>query len=440
MTASSQGLHPRNDQSKSYVSARGARGLAASIVFTSLATIFVLARLYTRTKLIKRIEANDWMIIIALILSYVFMAFFVVEALNGIGMHYVDIPSDIYINQMKAFWVTIPFYNAALLCAKASILMQYFRIFPSRRMRHACWVMLAILATYGTWAVLSAFLNCVPVAKFWDPSVPGSCLSSTGLWFSNAGMHIATDLAILVIPIPALAKLELPKKQRVALILIFAMGGFVCITSICRLVSLKKISDSSDPTYDNVAAAAWSAVECNVGIICACLPTLRPLVARIIPQLLSLKSDRHARRGNSRSNTKYKSKSKSDIHPASSYWDLPGGVGVSTTITTHVDEIEDRIYDGTNGDRFTGSKYKCGYAFGVPLVAGLASTQARVYVGSEQGDQNAARTSDEKIKAERIKERDFCGNKDGDVIVKTEVRTGSSSSAPLVDERQSHDR
>lgn len=38
-------------------------------------------------------------------------------------------------------------------------------------------------------------------------------------------MHIATDLAILIIPIPALAALELPKKQRVALISIFALGG-----------------------------------------------------------------------------------------------------------------------------------------------------------------------------------------------------------------------
>lgn len=40
-------------------------------------------------------------------------------------------------------------------------------------------------------------------------------------------------------------------------------------------------------TDDNVAAASWSAVECNVGIICACLPTLRPLISRIMPRLLS---------------------------------------------------------------------------------------------------------------------------------------------------------
>lgn len=85
--------------------------------------------------------------------------------------------------------------------------------------------MIGMLATYGTWAVLSAFLNCIPVAKFWDPSLPGFCLSSKGLWFSNASMHIATDLAILLIPLPALTALDLPRRQKIALISIFALGG-----------------------------------------------------------------------------------------------------------------------------------------------------------------------------------------------------------------------
>lgn len=81
----------------------------------------------------------------------------------------------------------------------------------------------------------------------------------------------------------------------------------VGITSIIRLASLKVIADSSDPTCksstelsynitsnlilccadDNVGAATWSSIECNTGIICACLPTLRPLISRILPRFLS---------------------------------------------------------------------------------------------------------------------------------------------------------
>ena len=129
------------------------------------------------------------------------------------------------IEPKQAFWLTIPFYNAAVLCAKASILMQYFRVFPTQRMRIVCWIMISILALYGTWAVISAFLNCIPVAKFWDPTIEGFCLSKPGLWFSNASMHIATDIAILIIPIPALMSIDVPKKQRIALMMMFALGG-----------------------------------------------------------------------------------------------------------------------------------------------------------------------------------------------------------------------
>lgn len=92
-------------------------------------------------------------------------------------------------------------------------------------MRIISWTMIALLATYGTWCVVSAFLTCLPIAKFWDPSIPGYCLSRKGLWFSNAAMHIVTDLAILVIPVPALVGLDLPRRQKVALITIFALGG-----------------------------------------------------------------------------------------------------------------------------------------------------------------------------------------------------------------------
>ncbi|KUM65522.1 hypothetical protein ACN42_g1566 [Penicillium freii] len=277
----------RRDNDGIFMSARGAQGLIVSVVFTALATCFVGMRMYTRMKLMNRVEANDWMVIIALVNSYIFMALDIIEAVSGMGVHFKDIPPGIFLRQMKAFWLTIPFYNAAVLCAKASILMQYFRVFPTHRMRVVCWTMITILAIYGTWAVISAFLNCIPVAKFWDDSIKGYCLNKTKLWFSNASMHISTDVAILVIPIPALMAVDLPRKQKLALMIMFALGGFVCITSIIRLLSLKQISDSTDPTYDNVGAASWSAIECNTGIICACLPTLKPLVARIFPNMIS---------------------------------------------------------------------------------------------------------------------------------------------------------
>ncbi|KAL1867036.1 hypothetical protein Plec18167_008827 [Paecilomyces lecythidis] len=289
MNRSGRILLPR-ETTRTIVSARGARALACSLIFTSLATCVVAARIYTRRKIMRKIEPNDWMVMIALLFSYLFLGFFIGETVYGMGVHEAQIPPSTLKMQMQNFWITVPMYNTAVICAKASILMQYFRVFPTRGMRIACWVMITVLAIYGTWAVLSGYLNCIPVAKFWDPTIPGYCLDMEALWFSNASMHIATDIVILVMPLPALRSLDLPQRQKLALMGIFAVGGFVCVTSIFRLLSLKVIAQSSDPTYDNVGAATWSAIECNVGIICACLPTLRPLISRVLPRFLSTRS------------------------------------------------------------------------------------------------------------------------------------------------------
>jgi hypothetical protein len=64
------------------------------------------------------------------------------------------------------------------------------------------------------------------------------------------------------------------------------------LVSILRLQSLVAISNSSDPTYDNPPAATWSSVETNIGIICSCLPCLRPLVTRYMPGVFASTTSR----------------------------------------------------------------------------------------------------------------------------------------------------
>jgi hypothetical protein len=92
-------------------------------------------------------------------------------------------------------------------------------------MRLACSIILSVIGVYGTWAFISAWLNCLPVAKFWNESLDGYCLNKEGLWFSNSALHILSDLIILILPMPVLKSLQLPKKQKMALMAVFALGG-----------------------------------------------------------------------------------------------------------------------------------------------------------------------------------------------------------------------
>ncbi|KAJ5634528.1 hypothetical protein N7528_002370 [Penicillium herquei] len=271
---------------------RGHAALVISIVFTTLATFFVAIRIYTRAVMVKQMGADDYAILIGLAFSWGFFGLFVGEVYHGMGAHYAFIPHGIYVTQMLCFWASVPIYQTSLISTKMSILLQYRRVFSTTpRMRLACNLLIGFLALYGTWTIISAWANCVPVAKFWDPSRKGFCFNKEALWFSNSGIHILTDIMILIYPMPVIRSLQLPRKQKYALMGVFALGGFVVITSILRLKSLLVISHSKDPTHDNVGAAEWSAIECNVALICAALPSTRAFLSKLLPHIFSTRSN-----------------------------------------------------------------------------------------------------------------------------------------------------
>lgn len=64
------------------------------------------------------------------------------------------------------------------------------------------------------------------------------------------------------------------------------------MTSFLRLYHLYVLAKSKDFAWDNVQAITWSSIEINVGIICACLPTLRPLIRSCFPRLLASSTSR----------------------------------------------------------------------------------------------------------------------------------------------------
>lgn len=60
------------------------------------------------------------------------------------------------------------------------------------------------------------------------------------------------------------------------------------------MFTLKAGVVSQDPSWENIGAAIWSCIELNVSIIASTLPTLRPLIARILPGI-GLSSARNER-------------------------------------------------------------------------------------------------------------------------------------------------
>lgn len=84
----------------------------------------------------------------------------------------------------------------------------------------------------GVMSFCAALFFCSPVSKAWDDSVQGWCVNRPALNYSVAGFNIVNDIMLLIIPLPFLTKLQLPRKQRIILISVFACG-LLWVSSYC---------------------------------------------------------------------------------------------------------------------------------------------------------------------------------------------------------------
>lgn len=70
-----------------------------------------------------------------------------------------------------------------------------------------------------------AIWQCVPIHAIWDlKREDARCLSLSGVAYASAGVNIATELAVLILPLPLLRRLRATVAQKVALYALFGCG------------------------------------------------------------------------------------------------------------------------------------------------------------------------------------------------------------------------
>ncbi|KAM7189317.1 hypothetical protein V8F20_010225 [Naviculisporaceae sp. PSN 640] len=295
------------------------KAVVVNCLFTSLAFFFTCLRLYTRAFMVRKIFADDYLVIFSMLASIGYFATFMLQVKAGLGrpINLPEVPGF-----LQALWATVPLYNLSLTLCKLSITVQCYRVLRTApRLAKFLRIYLVILVIYGTWAFFSSIFTCWPVDYYWNwmkpiidgaqkaeqhPERPGTgaplgtvkegdkCMNKVALTFSNAAVNIATDFVLLFVPIPLLWKLQIPSmRQKVILVGVFAAtGGLSVVMSIVRLWSLYLIgiTPEGEEAVHGVMIAIWSCIEINVAVVCACVPALRPLMGRVFPGLAGVSS------------------------------------------------------------------------------------------------------------------------------------------------------
>ncbi|KAL2038022.1 hypothetical protein N7G274_009242 [Stereocaulon virgatum] len=253
---------------------RRATIIVPNVVFIVAAMVAVILRFESRRIARIELKADDWWIAGGLILTTAFIISYSMSVKYGMGKH------AILITDAKGFTITAicgeAFYNVSIIAIKPPTPSLYRRIFPQSWFKRVLIVLGGFVVAYSLTQLCVDIFQCVPISSAWDRSENAKCVPFGSFIMTMCIINIVTDVIMLVLPMPLLWKLRVSTPRRWMLMIMFSFGGLVCVISIVRLFYVRKVG-STDPSYDDVDSATISAVECCVGIICACLPTYRPL-------------------------------------------------------------------------------------------------------------------------------------------------------------------
>ncbi|KAJ5823121.1 hypothetical protein N7447_005461 [Penicillium robsamsonii] len=206
----------------------------------------------------------------------------------GLGKDMWTLPFDNITHILYVYFWDELIYLSILPLTKISICCFYLRIFPDRQFRTATYVTIALNVSYWIAFVLISVFQCRPLPGAWHrwyEEENYKCNHINAQGWAAAALNMVLDIIVMVLPLRQLYGLNLSVKRKSYVMCMFSLGIFVTLVSILRLNSLIHFASTTNLTWDYVTVGYWSTIECDVGVICACLPAIRSLLRRVSPGL-----------------------------------------------------------------------------------------------------------------------------------------------------------
>ena len=73
-------------------------------------------------------------------------------------------------------------------------------------------------------SMASTIWECNPRAKIWNPLLPGHCFNIDAFFLVTGIFNVVSDFYILLLPMPALWRLQIPLQKKIPMMIVFATG------------------------------------------------------------------------------------------------------------------------------------------------------------------------------------------------------------------------
>ncbi|KAL7962439.1 hypothetical protein V8C34DRAFT_183537 [Trichoderma compactum] len=261
----------------------GAPLVGTCIAFLSLTWLAVGLRTYTRAVVIKSVQEDDWLMLVAQAVFTLSCAFVFAGVQDGMGRHN-DAIADDGKKVSALMWQSLATvtYVVNMMFIKLSIGIFLLRL-SARKVYN--WVICVSLVIIGIWSLVIFFYDifqCTPVQKQWDFRIQGGkCASPNDIIaaaYAISVMTIASDWLYALLPIPMLWSVKMTSQAKGTVILILGLGIFASIATLIRIKYLSSLQDTNDLLFSATDVMIWTIIEPGVAIVASSLATIRPLL------------------------------------------------------------------------------------------------------------------------------------------------------------------
>ncbi|KAF2259368.1 hypothetical protein CC78DRAFT_621089 [Lojkania enalia] len=255
--------------------------ISATICFPII-VIFGLLRVYGKHQLLKKWGAlDDYAFVVSFITGVAVMAMNISFTYSGaFGYHMWDITVGDLTKSALMQSLILPSLTALVLwIIKFSLFCLILNSFrPVTWLRRLCYVgIVGTLPVHIAGAIIYA-VGCGPRGGYGRASLMAGlarCRGPGGLVMTynvaQGAFHVFSDFYLLLIPIPAILKLHLPRRKKIGVFLIFFSGFAACVMSIVALIYRIRCFKEADTIYLQIFVLTVTNIEMAVGIAIPCM-------------------------------------------------------------------------------------------------------------------------------------------------------------------------
>ncbi|KAH7000629.1 hypothetical protein EDB80DRAFT_581816 [Ilyonectria destructans] len=257
---------------------------AIGFLLLAIAAAAIIARFYLRIRIQRRGLLVSDMLICAAWVSGV-----VTTSTSFILMHLGALQPDVLLNQenfpgdreafkavFKTMWLTqIAFWTTCAL-SKAALLSMYLQTFPEfmQKRRIFLWATIVYVVLAYIMSIILLLSICVPISTYWDLKPISTCPVGRFqiVFHATSAFNFLGNLLVFALPWFIIPGLNMRRTLKLGVYCTFLLGiidiGFDMLRFVTIQLSLLTV------------VVLWTNVDCNISVIIACLPSLRPYFSK----------------------------------------------------------------------------------------------------------------------------------------------------------------